>query len=328
MNHVNAPLLKALCDGADELCQQAIENAERLGVQQIEVAGATVLDFAVGREGTLDGGVQLAKICLGNHGDVQIHDAGERPGQAKVHVAMQHPLEVCIGAQYAGWPIANDKYFAMGSGPFRMLRGKEDFLSAYNLKIDGGKAVGVLESNEIPSAAVVAMIANECAVNPADLVLCVARTASLPGAVQIVARSVETTLHKLHELGFDLTTIREASGEAPLPPLPADDMTALGWTNDCILYGAEVHLKIVSSEIAGAVEGAIEAILEQIPSCSSSEFGTPFLEIFRRFDHDFYKIDKRLFSPARVTLTMEPSGLVFEVGQIRDDVLQASFGTG
>ena len=38
------------------------------------------------------------------------------------------------------------------------------------------------------------------------LTLLVARTSSPAGMVQIVARSVETALHKLHVLGFDLRT--------------------------------------------------------------------------------------------------------------------------
>ena len=58
------------------------------------------------------------------------------------------------------------------------------------------------------------------------------------GTVQIVARSVETALHKLHELGFDLSShVKGRLGIAPLPPVGDDDMAAIGRTNDAILYG-------------------------------------------------------------------------------------------
>ena len=40
----------------------------------------------------------------------------------------------------------------------------------------------------------------------------------------MVARSVETALHKLHELKFDLNQIVSAFGTAPLPPVATKDL--------------------------------------------------------------------------------------------------------
>ncbi len=316
----DSTFLSDLCRGAHAICQQAIENADHLEIRPVDIDGSTVLDFAVKREGTTEAGIMLAEICLGGRGEVEVANTGGILELPTVRVNIARPLEVCIGAQYAGWPLSHEKYFAMCSGPIRMLRGKEPILLVYDLRVDGGKAIGVLESNELPAPEVVRMVAEECGVGTSDVVLCIARTASLPGSIQIVARSIETTLHKLHELEFDLKTIVGASGQAPLPPLAKDDMTALGWTNDAILYGATVHLEI------DAADEAILNVLEQIPSCSSAEFGTPFLEIFRRYEHDFYKIDKMLFSPARVTITNQKTGCIFEVGETRPDVLRQSFG--
>ena len=82
-------------------------------------------------------------------------------------------------------------------------------------------------------------IAEKCGVAPDWLTLLVARTASIAGTVQIVARSVETAMHKLHVLGFDLHANRAAIGNAPLPPVANDDLIAIGWTNDAILYGGK-----------------------------------------------------------------------------------------
>ncbi len=90
--------------------------------------------------------------------------------------------------------------------------------------------------------------------------------------------------------------MKNAIGSAPLPPIAADDLTALGWTNDSILYGSRVNLWVESED------AAIEEILSQLPSCSSDDFGVPFLDIFNRYDRDFYKIDKMLFSPAKVVI--------------------------
>jgi len=293
-----------------------------LDVCEFDVGSAKVLDFAVGRKGTLEAGILLSRICMGGIGEVEILDSdGELP-LSRVKVQTNSPLLSCIGAQYAGWPISSDDYFAMGSGPMRLLRGKEAILEQYDLFRGGTNAVGVLESNELPAKDVIELIAGECSVLPRDVCLCVARTASLPGSIQVVARSVEVAMHKLYELQFDLAAIVDATGIAPLPPIPDDDMTALGWTNDAILYGATVKLNVETTD------EAIEAVVKQIPSCSSDEFGKPFLDIFDKFDRDFYKIDKMLFSPAEVVITNQSTGRVFHVGEIRNDVLKQSFGIG
>jgi len=137
--------------------------------------------------------------------------------------------------------------------------------------------------------------------------------------IQIVARSVETAFHKLHELDFDLSSIKKGVGSAPLPPGTKDDLKALGWTNDSVLYGAEVVL------IVDCDDSVIEEIGPGVPSSSSTDFGTPFLEIFERFDRDFYKIDKMLFSPAKVIFENARTGRRFEFGERRFDILNSSW---
>ena len=157
------------------------------------------------------------------------------------------------------------------------------------------EAVGVLETSQLPPKSVVENFAKKCAVELENVTLCVARTASLPGMVQVVARSVETALHKLNELRFDLSTITSGSGFSPLPPLPQtpnDDLTALGWVNDAILYGAKVNLLVETTD------QAIEKVIDDLPSNASADFGTPFLEIYHRYDKDFYKICLLYTSPS------------------------------
>ena len=71
---------------------------------------------------------------------------------------------------------------------------------------------------------------------------------------------------------------------------------------------------------------AVRAVMDRLPSSSSSEFGEPFLDIFERYDRDFYKIDKMLFSPASVRIENQATGTIWDVGEIRYDVLRRSFG--
>jgi methenyltetrahydromethanopterin cyclohydrolase len=61
-----------------------------------------------------------------------------------------------------------------------------------------------------------------------------------------------------------------------------------------------------------------------LPSLTSSDYGTPFYDIFKRYDNDFYKIDPLLFSPAEVWLTSATTGRTFHAGQVNVAVLRAS----
>lgn len=315
------PNLATLNENAKAIADASWQDASRMEIVQTSSSGGTVLDFATNRSGTLAAGIELARICLAGLADVQIVSGqfSDLP-LPSVQVTTDNPVEACMASQYAGWPISVDKYFAMGSGPARSLRGKEEVLDEYGLIHSGGPAVAVLETNELPDAAVVDAVAGDCGVASNEVTLCVARTASLPGCVQVAARSVEVALHKLHELKFDLMTVKKAVGVAPLPPIANDDLTALGWTNDAILYGGEVNLWV------DANDSAIASISEQVPSCSSADFGKQFLDLFKRYDMDFYKMDKLLFSPAVVTINNLRTGNVFSAGEVRSDILKLSFG--
>ena len=171
----------------------------------------------------------------------------------------------------------------------------------------------------MPDAQVFEFVSEKTKVPPSAIVLAVAPTNSLAGGLQVVARSVETALHKLHSLHFDLARIVRGNGAAPLPPVADKSLEALGRTNDSMLYGAEVTLHVTGED------ASLEAIGPKIPASASSDYGTPFGEIFKRYDFDFYKIDPHLFSPAKITLVNDDSGNSFTFGEINVEVLEKSF---
>ena len=153
------------------------------------------------------------------------------------------------------------------------------------------------KSRRLPPPELRQQIAADCGVDLRRLILLVAPTASLVGTIQIVARSVETAMHKLLELGFDVTQVKSGIGSAPLPPMGGtserDDMTAMGRSNDAILYGADVTLW------CDCPDATLERFLPRIPSSASADYGRPFAELFADYDHDFYKIDKLLIQSGR-----------------------------
>jgi methenyltetrahydromethanopterin cyclohydrolase len=153
----------------------------------------------------------------------------------------------------------------------------------------------------------------------AKLTLLAAPAFSIAGNLQVVARSMETALHKLHELQFDLSQVVSGFGTAPLPPVAADELTAIGRTNDAILYGGQVTLWVKADD------EQLRALGPKVPSSSSWDHGAPFAEIFKRYESDFYKIDPLLFSPATICFYNLKTGRSHFFGKIEADVLRRSF---
>jgi methenyltetrahydromethanopterin cyclohydrolase len=108
-------------------------------------------------------------------------------------------------------------------------------------------------------------------------------------------------------------------GSAPLPPVAKDEITAIGRTNDAILYGGRVVLWV------NADDDQLKEIGRKVPSSASLDHGAPFAEIFKRYNHDFYKIDRLLFSPAQVVFCNLRSGMSHDFGEVLPDVLTRSF---
>ncbi|MCA9134500.1 MAG: methenyltetrahydromethanopterin cyclohydrolase [Planctomycetales bacterium] len=314
---------QGLNQAAKQLFLQASERAEPLRVQAQRLAcGAQLLDFGVHVPGGLQAGLQLASLCMAGQSRVQLASGPQSvwPGPW-VQVQSDHPLQACMLAQYAGWPVQHDKFFAMGSGPMRLRRGKEDLLESLGAGDTGPWAVGTLECDALPAEDLAMAMAAECGTPVENLCLAVAPTRSIAGGVQVVARSVETCLHKLHELGFELSAVHSAYGLAPLPPSTPDFALGIGRTNDAILYGGRVSLWV------DADDEQLQALGAKLPSSASADFGQPFASIFKRCNYDFYKIDPGLFSPAEITLLNLRSGCSWRFGELRGDLLAQSFQT-
>jgi methenyltetrahydromethanopterin cyclohydrolase len=137
-----------------------------------------------------------------------------------------------------------------------------------------------------------------------------------------VARSLETAQHKLHELKFDLGQVVSGYGCAPLPPVAADEIGAIGRTNDAILYGGRAVLWV------RADDDQLAEIGPKVPSSASSDHGAPFAEVFARAGNDFYKIDPMLFSPAEIVFQNLKTGRAHVFGRSEPEILRKSFFGG
>ncbi len=306
------PLVEALINDAHNL---------NLKISQHE-AGATIVDAGLKQLGNIEAGRRIAEICMGGLGVITIDNTltfANYP--VTISVESKNPVLACLASQYAGWALQHDKFFSLGSGPARALAQRENIFKELNYKDDAQKTVLVLETDKIPPKEIIEKVANDTHVKPENLTFILTPTISLAGGTQIVARVLEVALHKAHTLHFPLQNIISGSGSAPLPPISPDFLTAMGRTNDAILFGGEVSLTVNCSDIEA------EQLACQLPSSASKDYGRPFADIFKSVNMDFYQIDPLLFSPAKVTVINISTGNVFTAGELNEALLYKSFNS-
>lgn len=308
-----------------EIARAMAADAEVLNVEAHRLEnGATWIDAGIRVEGSLEAGRLYALACLGGLGTLGFWtvdlDGARWPA---LSVTVPRPVRACMGCQYAGWAIKVEResgsYRAMGSGPARMLGSSEPLLDRLGARERAETAVLALETRKVPDEGVAAWVAERCGVAPEGVILMTAPTASLAGSVQIAARMVETGIHKMVELGLPVEAILSASGTCPIPPVAGDDRTAMGRTNDAVLYGGTAWYALRGED------DRIAELSERLASSCSPDYGRPFLEIFERYDRDFYRMDPLLFSPAEVFVNNLNSGRTFHAGRFRGDILRAAW---
>jgi methenyltetrahydromethanopterin cyclohydrolase len=315
-----APL--TLNERALRLADHMVANASALRVEvHTTPGGGRVLDCGVKVEGGLNAGLGLARVCLAGQAEVSLVP-GDCAGVPCLlaQVMTDNPVTACMASQYAGWQVQVGKFFAMGSGPMRAAYGREELFEHLPGREMTPVAVGVLETRKLPDDAVFAHLAEKLRLPPDKITLLAAPTFSMAGNLQVVSRSLETALHKLHELKFDLGQVVSGCGTAPVPPVAGDWLSAIGRTNDAILYGGKVTLWVRADDELLAHLGP------KVPSSASKDHGAPFAEVFARYGGDFYKIDPMLFSPAEVEFRNLKTGKCHRFGKSEPGLLRKSFG--
>ena len=306
------------------LIDEMLDWEEEIKIESKELEnGATIIDCGVNVEGGYEAGMYLSRLCLADLAEVTYtkFDLEGLPVPA-IQVVTDHPTVACMASQYAGWRISVGDYFGMGSGPARALGLKpKELYEEIGYKDDSEVAVLVMESSALPNEEVVDYIAKHCSVDPENVYIAVAPTSSIAGSVQISARIVETGIHKLESIGFDINTIKSGFGVAPIAPIVGDDTKCMGSTNDCIIYCGETYYTV---EYGDAEK--LEELVKQAPSTTSRDFGKPFFNTFKDAGFDFFKVDAGMFAPAKITINDLKTKKSFTSGRINTGILLESFG--
>lgn len=316
VNTLTAPMVQALINDAVplRLCVSKMDN------------GTALIDAGIKAEGGLEAGRRIAEICMGGLGIVKFRASTTYEDWSwQIDVHTSHPVISCLASQYAGWNLVHGEgenaFKALGSGPGRAMGSKEELFEELRYRDQADSTCIVIESDELPPVQIAEKISKQCGISPEHLTLIITPTSSLSGGVQVVARVLETALHKAHAIGFPLKKIVDGAGSTPVCPPSRDFMTAMSRTNDSILFAGQVHLFVMSDD------SDAENLANDLPSSASKDYGKPFGEIFREVNYDFYKIDPLLFSPAKVTVTSMISGNTFHAGKLDKELLNKSFSS-
>ncbi|RZU02726.1 methenyltetrahydromethanopterin cyclohydrolase [Rivibacter subsaxonicus] len=316
LNTLAAPLVDALVADAELLRLKVFEGPR----------GVRIVDAGIEATGSVEAGLAVARICMAGLGRISLRHETAAFWPSWIDVSSSQPVLACLASQYAGWSLSaskeetgGKKFFALGSGPARALAGKEALFEELGYRDRAGSGCLVLEVDRPPPEVIVDKLLRDCGLAPAQLTLVLTPTRSLAGTTQIVARVLETALHKAHELKFPLAQIAEGAASAPLPPPAADGLEAMGRTNDAILYGGRVHLTV------DADDDAAKALAQALPSCNAKEHGKGFAEVFAAAGFDFYKIDGALFAPAEAWVSSLQSGRTHHAGRLEPALLRRAW---
>jgi methenyltetrahydromethanopterin cyclohydrolase len=305
---------------AARVVETVIAEAEalRVGVSKLR-NGTTVIDMGVNYPGGFRAAEYFTLAGMGGLGSVR-YECFDLDGfiipAVRVYVSM--PAIACLSSHVAGWSVQTGEWNPIVAGPVRSIRGVDVFSRSVAYRDESESAVATLQMPRLPDENLAEAISEGAGIDPKNLFLLVAKTASIVGSVQVPARSVEQIMPKLFDLGFDITKVTAGMGIAPIAPLCEDELRAVGRVNDCLLYGVETHVWADCEDVE------IERILDDAVFCTKKRYGAPFSEIFREYGYDFFRVPRELDSPAKIVIWSTRTGRSFTAGFINKEILKRS----
>jgi len=305
--------------------EKIIPEAESLGIGIIKQNnGTTIIDMGINYPACWKAGKYFTESCLGGLGELRF--GRERIGGylvPAVAIQVTHPVIAEMSSHAANWKLFQKGENIIISGPIRSIKGKDFYAQASSYRDSlTEKAVGMIQTTKIPDEVLTSNIADKVGVDPRNLYLLVAKTASIVGAIQVSARNVEQAMPTIYDHGFDLNNVVYANGITPIVSIVDDEMIAYGRVNDCLIYGQETNLYVRCDDYD------IEKVLEVIPMSmeeNSEIFGTPFQKLFSECGNDWSKVPRGWDAPAKINFHNLSTGRTFSTGVIHEEALVRSY---
>ncbi len=305
-----------------------IDHAEALGCRHLVLKnGAHVIDMGVHEKGSFEAGRLFAEVSMADLATCELRDY-RLPGDISVlavEVRTAQPALACLCSQIGGFPLSSGVFAAIGSGPARAKAALTvDHSFQYTDYRDTSDEVLIgIQANSLPDETMAGQVARDCRVEPKNVYFLAHKTSSVVASIQVSARIMEQTINKMMKKGFDLNALEFARGFCIVAPVDPDPEEAMGKINDCLLYGGRSEFWVKWED------PQIQAILPNLVTESSKDYGRLFKELFIEAERDFYKMDLDIHSPAAVQVWNLNSGKMFRAGRLREDlILKSFFGIG
>lgn len=307
------------------LVNKLIKNKDEFKIEVNKLSqGSTVIDLGQNCRGSWNSAKILAEILFGGIGNVDYTTFPEKIGDVfypAVDVKVDHSILSLAGCDISGWEISPGDFAPILAGPGRTLGRKDgDWLEKYcDYEDNYHEAVITIETKEPVKEKWAEKLRKACGVEAENLYILVAPSSSLACSVQVAARILEQTLHRMVDEGFNLESIIQAEGICVIPPCIDNELIAMGRLNDVLIYGGQ-SIFTVDWE-----DDKIEKVLNKITSDKSSVYGRPFKEIFNEAGRDFYQVPMEIYSPAKVVIVNTRSGKIHKAGKFNLEILEQSF---
>lgn len=307
------------------LVKDIIKDADALGciVKKMD-CGVTVIDMGLNCNGSWEAGLLFTRVSLGDLAKVQLGKfrLNAEYSFSSVEVFVDKPLVACMASQIAGWKLGEGEFATIGSGPARAIAAVEtdQYFEMTPYREKNEEAVLCIQDIKYPDERIGLEVAKACSVKPENTYLLIAPSTCLVTSMQVSARIIEQTCHKMFEKGFDPGQIVVARGNAPIAPNVKDEVKAMGRINDALIYGSEVEIWVDSTD-----EKIAKVIHQLVSKTSSPNYPDSFEEIFDKAGRDFYYVDHDVHSVAKIQIHNTNSGKAFSAGEINYSALERSF---
>ncbi|SHJ17446.1 methenyltetrahydromethanopterin cyclohydrolase [Clostridium amylolyticum] len=307
-----------------KLVEKMIQDPEAYKVKVHNICGAHVIDAGVEAHGSWEAAKLVTEILFGGLNKVNLGTFPERIGGVyynSVEVYSDHVVLQQAACNISGWELRPGKYAPVLAGPGRTVARKPgDWLEKYSDYSDKyHKAVLTVEKGTLMSEEEVKDLIDATGIDPKDLYIIVAASGSIVCSVEVAARIIEQTLHRLKEEKFNLDNIVEAHGFCVIPPVVKDDLIAMGRLNDVLMYGGQ------STFTVHCEDSEIERVINKITTDKCPAYGTMFQKVYEEHGCDFYQVPMEMYSPAKVVIINEKTGRIFKAGEFNLEVLEKSF---
>lgn len=304
--------------------EQIIPNASSLNCEVHTLSnGATIIDMGI----NVKGGWKAAKLftdsCCGGMGELvyQSMYIGKHIVPTTV-IQIDKPDVTQLAAHIAGLYLPYKGKNQPISGPLRSIMSSDHWSDRVSYRDKSAKkAVGHVQITSLPDEELTELICDNIHMNPKDLYLIASPTATVVGAVQVVARNLEQVFATLGDhLDFPINNIIQAIGYSPVISIEDDEVIAMGRVNDGLIYGQESVIYI------DCEDEVILKFADQLPMCKNSAvWGIPFEEMFRKADSDWAKVPRDYDAPCKVNFVNMRTNHTFYIGAIHYGVLERDF---